>query len=101
MKDSFGTDRFSEIPWTMQWRFNINFIAILAKDLDDLFQSPYLAEDDECYLGVYAPRFFQRCIWIDMHFVAAHMAYTVQRATGMDEGQFLSKYMMIATETKT
>jgi hypothetical protein len=92
MKDSFAVERFSEIPWDMKWRFNINFIAILAKDLDDLYQSPLLVEDDEFYLGIHAPRQFMRCVWIDMHFVAAHMAFTVQRNTGMDETHFMKKY---------
>lgn len=92
MKDSFETKRFAEIPLTMVWRFNINFVAILAKDFDTVLKSPYLAEDDECYLGVYSPRVFQRCIWLDLHFVIVHMAYTAQRDQGFDETEMLHKY---------
>jgi hypothetical protein len=92
MKDSFATDRFSEIPWTMQWRFNINFIAILGKDLDLLFDNEYVGDDDELFLGIQAPRYLKRCIYIDMHFVAAHMAFTSQRNNGFDETPFLQKY---------
>ena len=92
MKDSLATDRFSEIPCTMQWRFNINFIAILGKDLDLLFDNEYVGEDDELFLGIQAPRYLERCIYIDMHFVAAHMAFTNQRNDGFDETPFLKKY---------
>jgi hypothetical protein len=76
----------------MQWRFNINFIAILGKDLDLLFDNEYIGEDDEAYLGIYAPRYYERCICIDMHFVAAHMAFTNQRNDGFDETPYLQKY---------
>jgi hypothetical protein len=96
MKDSFKTERLSEIPLTLEWRFNINFVAILAKDFDSILKSPYLAVDDECYLGVYAPRVYQRCVWIDLHFVVAHMAYTVQREQGFDETNFLQKYQELS-----
>ena len=92
MADSFKTDPFTGVGNETKARFNINFIAILAKDLDELFDSPYLAEDDEAYLGVYAPRYFNRCVCIHNHFVVAHMAYTSQRNGGMDESQFLEKY---------
>ena len=96
MKDSFAIDRFGEIPWTMEYRFNINFIAILGKDFDTLLDSEYLGEDDEAYLGVYAPRYYQRCIYIDMKFVVAHMAFTKQRNDGFDEDPHLRKYLEMA-----
>jgi hypothetical protein len=100
MKDSLRTERLSQIPCDAEWRFNINFIAILARDFDWLFESPYLAEDDECYLGVYAPRYFRKFIYIDMHFIVAHMAYTTQRNAGLDEAPLLARYKETQTSLR-
>ena len=60
--------------------------------MDLLFNNEYIGEDDELFLGIQAPRYLERCICIDMHFVAAHMAFTNQRNDGFDEEPFLKKY---------
>lgn len=94
------TDRFAELPSTAQYRFNINFIAVLAKDLDILFQNEYVAIDDERFLGVAAPMFYERNILVDLHFVVSHMAFTQQRDQGYDEARHLEKYCSLALEKK-
>jgi hypothetical protein len=94
MKDSFSADRFWGIPWTWnsKWRFNINFISILGKDFDLLFDNEHIGKDDEGFLGIKAPIHLERCIYVDIHFVVAHMAFTCQRENGFDETPFLEKY---------
>ena len=72
-------------------RFNINFIAILAKDLD-IFENGYIREDDEVFLGTYGPHFYKRNVVIDVHFVVSHMAYFKQRENGYDETEDLKRY---------
>ena len=57
-----------------------------------IYYVEYVGEDDELFLGIQAPRYLERCIYIDMHFVAAHMAFTCQREKGFDETPFLQKY---------
>lgn len=89
------TDRFSELPTMAQYRFNINFIAILAKDLDILFQNEYVAVDDEQFLGLTAPMFYKRNVLIDLHFIVCHMAFTSQREQGYDETQHLKGYSLL------
>jgi hypothetical protein len=86
------TDRFSELPMIAQYRFNINFIAVLAKDLDILFHNDYVAIDDEQFLSITAPMFYKRSIVLDLHFVVCHMAFTSQREEGYDETRHLEKY---------
>jgi hypothetical protein len=86
------TNRFSELPTEAQYRFNINFIAVLAKDLDILFQNEFVAIDDEQFLGITAPLFYKRNIVIDLHFIVCHMAFTSQREQGYDETRHLEKY---------
>lgn len=86
------TNRFSELPTAAQYRFNINFIAVLAKDLDILFQNEFVAIDDERFLGITAPMFYKRNIVIDLHFIVCHMAFTSQREQGYDETRHLEKY---------
>lgn len=98
--DCRRTDRFSELPSTAQYRFNINFIAVLAKDLDILFQNEYVAIDDEQFLGIMAPMLYKRNIVLDFHFVVCHMAFTSQREEGYDEAHHLEKYTSLALEKK-
>jgi hypothetical protein len=93
------TDRFSELPSKAQYRFNINFIAVLAKDLS-LFQNEEIVTDDEQFLGVTAPLLYQRNILLDLHFVVCHMAFTSQRVQGYDEARHLEKYRSLALEKK-
>jgi hypothetical protein len=80
------------VPPDIEWRFNINFLAFLAKDFDTVFKSPHIMEDDEYYFGVFAPKHFSREYYIDMRFFVSHMAYTAQRTEGFDETNFLQKY---------
>lgn len=84
--------RFSEISSTSQWRFNINFVAILGKDLDLLYGDENICIDDENFLGFVAPTLYNRTIMIDLTFVVAHMAYTLQRQDGYDETAHLKEY---------
>jgi hypothetical protein len=84
------------VPPDIGWRFNINFLAFLAKDFDTVFKSPYIIEDDEYYLGLFAPKHFQRSYYIDMHFIVSHMAYTAQREKGFDETKLLKKYQELS-----
>jgi hypothetical protein len=97
--DCRKTARFSELPTTAQYRFNINFIAVLAKDLD-IFQNEYIVIDDEQFLGVTAPMFYKRSVVIDLHFIVCHMAFTSQRQEGYDETRHLEKYALLALEKK-
>jgi hypothetical protein len=75
-------------------RFNINFIAILAQDLD-FFESGYIRLDDELFLGTFGPLAYMRNVVIDIHFVVSHMAYTKQRENGYDETDHLERYSRI------
>lgn len=84
--------RFSEISSMSKWRFNINFIAILGKDLDTLFGDDNICTDDENFLGFLAPILYNRHIVIDLNFVVSHMAYTLQRNEGYDETSQLKEY---------
>ena len=84
--------RFSELNSTSVWRFNINFIAILGKDLDMLYGDDNICSDDENFLGFLAPMMYNRSIMIDLNFVVAHMAYTLQRQEGYDETGQLKEY---------
>jgi hypothetical protein len=79
------TTRLSELPLVSQYRFNINFIAILGRDFD-ILQNEAIVHDDEAFLGI------NKHIIIDHHFVVAHMAYTAQRNLGYDETNHLQKY---------
>jgi len=76
-------------------RFNINFFAVLAKDLDILFQNEYIVLDDERFLGAAASNMYGRPIVVDLYFVVCHMAYTAQRENGYDETEQLKRYSMI------
>lgn len=93
ISDCKQKDRFYHIPCDeVKYRFNINFIAILAKDLDILYQQELVTKDDELFLGGVAPTFYKRNILIDTHFVVCHMAYTSQRENGYDETRHLGEY---------
>jgi len=99
LSDSIRVDkRFSELSSTSQWRFNINFIAVLGKDLDTLYGDDAICMDDEHYLGFLAPMLYGRSIMIDLNFVVAHMAYTLQREEGYDETAHLKEYSALKTK---
>lgn len=98
--DCHKTERFSQLPSVAEYRFNINFIAVLAKDLDILFQNEYVALDDEQFLGVMAPMVYHRHILVDLHFVVCHMAFTSQRLQGYDEARHLEKYSLLLEKKK-
>jgi hypothetical protein len=72
---------------------NINFFAILAKDLK-LFQ--YCWENDEYDLSQRIPMFINRSNYIDPGFVVSHMSFTKQRECGFDETEVLSKYLQLS-----
>jgi hypothetical protein len=98
MTDCLGASRFSKVALNMpKIRFNINFICILARDLGILYQGPYDGHDDEAWLGCHAPKYYNRNIWIDLHFIVAHMAFTDQRAQGFDEEPFIERYSRLLT----
>lgn len=78
--------------WGTKQRYNINFIAILGKDFDILFDNDLVETSDEVHLGARAPKVLERSIYIDMHFVVAHMAFTTQRDNGFDEKSLLARY---------
>lgn len=96
LKDSIENQphRLWIIPtsWNKRWRFNINFISILGKDFDILFDNEYIKGDDEFFMSCLATVNLERYIYIDLHFVVAHMAYKGQRDDGFDETPFLEKY---------
>lgn len=69
-----SVNRFSELPLRAEWRFNINFFAVLARDLD-MFQHAGIFQDDEGFLGNQAPLLFRRNVVVDLHFVVCHMAF--------------------------
>jgi len=88
-----ATSRFGKVSLNLPGiRFNINFICILARDLDILYQGPYDGHDDEAWLGCHAPKYYNRNIWIDLNFIVSHMAFTDQRAQGFDEEPFIERY---------
>lgn len=93
---SQSTDRIRIIPvsFNQQFKFNINFIAILGKDFDILFDNEVIENTvcDEPFLGSISPIKLQRSIYIDMHFIVAHMAFTGQRNNGFDETSLLARY---------
>jgi hypothetical protein len=96
ISDCKQKDRLHYIPHEqVKYRFNINFIAVLAKDLDILFHNENVMKDDELFLGGVASMFYKRNILIDLHFVVCHMAYTSQRERGYDETQHLEEYSKI------
>ena len=97
IKNSLKTERLCILPYEMKCRFNINFIAILGKDFDEFFDNEYIIQDDECYLGIYAPNVYKRSIYVDRHFVVSHMAFTSQRKQGFNETNFLNKYQELST----
>ncbi len=72
---------------------NINFIAILAKDLW-AFQEA--ATCDEGRLSTRTP--YERGLlnYIDMSFTVVHMAFTCQRERGFDESVYLERYKEIS-----
>ena len=96
-----NTRRLSEIKLFNQsyMRFNINFIAVLAQDLD-IFQDEKIRVDDELFLGTYGPHVYNRNVVIDLHFVVSHMAYTKQRENGYDETAHLERYSRIDLYTR-
>ena len=75
---------------------NINFFAILAKDLY-LFE--YGWESDEYDLSQRIPVFINRQNYIDPNFVVCHMGFTKQRDLGFDESNALKGYSELSIPT--
>jgi hypothetical protein len=73
-------------------RFNINFFAILSKDLD-VFQQ--IGPGDEHDLTVTMPRRLGRAHYVDMHMTVSHLGFCTQR-DGMDELHLLRSYARLA-----
>ena len=76
-----------------QIHININFFAILAKDLH-VFTTCW--ENDELNLALYIPRWSGRNNYIDPSFVVCHMAFGRQRSDGYDEKAHLAKYLELS-----
>ena len=72
---------------------NINFFAILAKDLR-LFEHCW--ESDEYDLSQRLPVFINRFNYIDPGFVVCHMGFTGQRELGFDETEALKGYLELS-----
>ncbi|NBS67849.1 hypothetical protein EBT31_02905 [bacterium] len=68
---------------------NINFIAVLGKDLW-AFQECW--EQDEDKLSLTIPMEKRKLNYVDTSFTVSHMAFTQQRAAGFDEIPFLNIY---------
>jgi hypothetical protein len=68
---------------------NINFIAILSKDLWAFKQA---RTNDEGSLSTRIPYENKLSNYIDTSFTVAHMAFTAQREKGFDENPFLEQY---------
>jgi hypothetical protein len=75
-------------------RLNINFVAILGKDLD-VFQA-VTASDDEVSLSIRLPIILRRINYIDPSFIVVHSAFHKQRQNGFDDTDFVNKYKYIA-----
>lgn len=75
---------------------NINFFAILAKDLH-IFENCY--ENDECDLSHFLPVFINKFNYIDPGFVVCHMGFTKQRELGFDETEALKGYLDLSITT--
>jgi len=75
---------------------NINFFAILAKDLY-LFEKCW--ESDEPLLSQVIPRCINRTNYIDPGFVVCHMGFTRQRELGFDETESLKGYSDLSVST--
>lgn len=72
---------------------NINFFAILAKDLH-LFEHCW--ERDEYDISQRLPVFINRSNYIDPGFVVSHLSFTKQRQLGFDETEVLKGYSDLA-----
>jgi hypothetical protein len=75
-------------------RLNINFFAILGKDLD-VFQA-VTASSDEVSIAIKLPIILRRINYIDPSFIVVHSAFDLQRRAGFDDTDFISKYKYIA-----
>lgn len=80
-----------------QIHININFFAILAKDLH-IFTKCW--ENDELNLALYIPRWSGRSNYIDPSFVVCHMAFGLQRDAGFNEEPHLEKYLELSVAAK-
>lgn len=72
---------------------NINFFAILGKDLD-VFQM--CGERDEFELTVILPKIMKRTNYIDMRMVVSHASFCKQREVGFDDTEIIKKYKWLA-----
>jgi len=75
---------------------NINFFAILAKDLY-LFEHCW--ENDEYNLAQQLPVSINRSNYVDPEFVVCHMGFTSQREFGFDETEALKGYSELSVTT--
>jgi hypothetical protein len=75
---------------------NINFFAILAKDLL-LFENCW--ENDEYNLSQVMPICINRSNYVDPGFVVCHMSFTGQRELGFDETEALKGYSELSVTT--
>jgi hypothetical protein len=78
---------------------NINFFAILAKDLH-LFKH-VTSPSDEMDLSIHIPKLINRHNYVDPSFVVTHMACGFQRDAGFNEGPVLEKYKELAKKSDT
>jgi hypothetical protein len=72
---------------------NINFFAILAKDIH-IFNDCW--NNDEMNLAFFIPKWLTKNNYIDPSFVVSHMAFTRQRDAGFDETPVLEQYKELA-----
>jgi hypothetical protein len=72
---------------------NINFIAILGKDLW-AYQECWDKDEDKLSLEIPLER--RLCNYIDTSFTVSHMAFTGQRTSGYDETSDLANYKILA-----
>jgi hypothetical protein len=72
---------------------NINFIAILGKDLW-AYQECWDKDEDKLSLEIPLER--RLCNYIDTSFTVSHMAFTGQRTSGYDETADLANYKILA-----
>lgn len=72
---------------------NINFIAVLGKDLW-AFQECWDVDEDKLSMTIPFKR--RLCNYIDTSFTVSHMAFTQQRKAGFDEAPHLARYKTLA-----
>lgn len=81
------------LPYDFKDIFNINFFAVLAKDLGLVYNIEYNNTEDERFIGHVASKYYRRPIVIDFDFTVVHMVYTNQRNAGFDEEKYTKYYL--------